>query len=76
MPDTELTANGWTAVSIDRRRLNKQCEQTNEPDLAMVEDIYFPCDMPLVRKTQLFAKQRLSAEAYNHSMRVYYWGTI
>ena len=41
-----------------------------------VEDIYFPSDVPLVSEAQTFAKQRLSPEAFNHSMRVYYWGTL
>ena len=39
-----------------------------------VADVYFPSDVALVTDAQAFVKKRLSPEAFNHSMRVFYWG--
>ncbi|KAB2102311.1 Cyanamide hydratase [Alternaria gaisen] len=70
----EVQANGWTAVPVSALKIFQARGQLSPPFVIEIEDVYFPSDNPLVAEAQNFAKTRLSAETYNHSMRVFYWG--
>ena len=75
MSAEEVQANGWTAVPVDGKQIIDGARPLSAPASITFEEISFPSDDPLVLEAQTFAKQRLSVEAFNHSMRVYYWGT-
>jgi cyanamide hydratase len=70
----ELQANGWTAVSVSGKQIIEARGPISPPDPVKVEDVHFPSEDPVIVEAQSFAKQHLSPEAYNHSMRVFYWG--
>lgn len=74
MSSTEVEANGWTAVPVSARAIVDSVGQLEKTPSYSVQDIEFPSGDTLVVEAQAFAKARLSPEAYNHSMRVYYWG--
>ncbi|KAM0206396.1 hypothetical protein ACHAQD_001568 [Fusarium lateritium] len=76
MSSTEVKANGWTAVPVSAKKIVDSVEKLEEVPTYKTEDIPFPSDDKLVAEAQGFVKARLSPEAYNHSMRVFYWGTI
>ncbi|KAF4901403.1 Cyanamide hydratase [Colletotrichum fructicola] len=46
----------------------------HEPAPISVQDIQFPSDDPVVAETLGYAKDRLHAQTFNHSMRVFYYG--
>ena len=75
MAQNEVLLNGWSAVSIDGMKLFNGKTYKTPPMPAKVEDIKFPSDDPVVAKAQQYAKENLPLETYNHSMRVYYYGT-
>lgn len=67
--------HGWTAqprdVSVflgDKKGLKKPVPQT-------VDSITFPTT-PLAKAVLEYAKRELREETFNHSMRVYYYGTL
>ncbi|KAI5456669.1 cyanamide hydratase family HD domain-containing protein [Mariannaea sp. PMI_226] len=74
MSATELNANGWTPVSVDIGQVFNGKPYLNQPEALLVSEIKFPVDDPLVAHIQAYAKARLSLQAYNHSMRVFYFG--
>lgn len=76
MSSSEVEANGWTAVSVSAKAIIDSLGQLNEVPSYAVQDLEFPSGDTLVGEAQAFAKARLSPEAYNHSMRVFYWGEL
>jgi cyanamide hydratase len=72
----EVQANGWTAVPISGKQIIEARRPISPPDPVKIEDVHFPLEDPIIVEAQSFVKRQLSPEAYNHSMRVYYWGTI
>lgn len=76
MSSCEVEANGWTAVSISAKAILDSVRQLEKGPSFTVQDIRFPSGDTLVGEAQAFAKARLSPEAYNHSMRVFYWGEL
>lgn len=74
MSSTEIEANGWTAVSVSARAIVDSVGSLEKVPSYTVQDIEFPSGDTLVSEAQAFVKARLSPEAFNHSMRVYYWG--
>ncbi|CAJ0554904.1 Ff.00g134170.m01.CDS01 [Fusarium sp. VM40] len=74
MSPTEVEANGWTAVSVSAKEIKDSVGQLGATQTYTVQDIIFPFEDKLVSEAQAFVKARLSPEAYNHSMRVFYWG--
>lgn len=72
----EVQANGWTAVPVSGKQIVEARKPTSPPDPVKVEDIHFPSEDPIIVEAQSFAQKHLSTEAYNHSMRVFYWGTF
>lgn len=76
MSSLEVKTNGWTAVPINAKNILDSVGKIAEVPTYKAEDIQFPSNDKLVVEAQAFAKARLSPEAYNHSMRVFYWGTL
>ncbi|KAI7773796.1 cyanamide hydratase [Diaporthe eres] len=76
MSSTEIKANGWTAVSVSAKAIIDSAGRLEKVPSYTVQDIEFPSGDALVGEVQAFVKTRLSPEAYNHSMRVFYWGTV
>lgn len=76
MSSPEAKTNGWTAVPLNAKNILDTVGKLAEVPTYKAEDIQFPSDDKLVAEAQAFAKARLSPEAYNHSMRVFYWGTL
>ena len=76
MTSSDIKANGWTAVSVSAKAIIDSVGQLEKVPFYTVQDIEFPSGDGLVSEAQAFAKARLSPEAYNHSMRVYYWGKV
>lgn len=74
MSSTEIKANGWTAVSVSAKAIIDSAGRLEKVPSYTVQDIEFPSGDALVGEVQAFVKARLSPEAYNHSMRVFYWG--
>lgn len=71
---SEEQLNGWTAVPLDAGKLFNGKAYRNMPSPIKVADISFPNHDVVVAKVQAHAKEKLSIETYNHSMRVYYYG--
>lgn len=71
----ELTeTHGWTAVprSLDKLIASRVEPKPSQP--VQVEDIPLP-DTALVKQVMQYAKAHLSVQTFNHSMRVFYYGT-
>jgi cyanamide hydratase len=74
MSTSEVKANGWTAVPVSARAIVNSVTKLQDSPSYTIEDITFPSSDKLVTEAQAFVKARLGPEAYNHSMRVFYWG--
>lgn len=72
----DIEANGWTAVPVDAGKIFGDKPFLHEPAPISVQDIQFPSDDPIIAKTLGYAKDRLHAQTFNHSMRVFYYGTF
>lgn len=72
---SDILANGWTAVPLDPSKLFGGKPYRTAPTALKTADIAWPSDDPLVAKMNTYAKEHLSREIYNHSMRVYYFCT-
>ncbi|KAF2473850.1 cyanamide hydratase [Lindgomyces ingoldianus] len=77
MPDNikseELASHGW--MSVPRSQLKTLAHATrNSPAKVSVDDITLP-NSSLVKQTLEFAKKELPKQTFNHSMRVYYYGS-
>jgi cyanamide hydratase len=71
-----ITEHGWTAVPVDPEAIFNGRPYLHKPAPVLAKDIHFPSDDPIVAKVQAYAKERLAPQAYNHSMRVFYWCTF
>ncbi|KAM0276123.1 hypothetical protein ACHAQH_007049 [Verticillium albo-atrum] len=76
MAADEVKTNGWSAVPVDAKQIFDSRGPLPQPAPVTTKDINFPSDNALVAEVQKFVQERLSAEAYNHSMRVFYWGSV
>jgi cyanamide hydratase len=76
MSSQEVKVNGWTAVPVSAKTIIESVKKLQDSSSSTIEDIKFPSDDTLVTEAQSFAKARLGTAAYNHSMRVFYWGKI
>ncbi|KAL2757337.1 hypothetical protein ACRALDRAFT_1060739 [Sodiomyces alcalophilus JCM 7366] len=70
----DIKKNGWDACPLNPAKILKGKAFLHEPKPLRVDEISFPSDDPVVAKVQEYAKARLMEQAYNHSMRVYYYG--
>ncbi|EFX06010.1 urea hydro-lyase cyanamide [Grosmannia clavigera kw1407] len=73
--DSATAEHGWAAVPRDPSVVLLGKEFLHEPKPLLVQDMLLPTLDPLVVKTQAYAKEKLSPQTYNHSMRVYHYAT-
>jgi cyanamide hydratase len=71
-----IAEHGWTAVPVDPDAIFKGKPYLHKPSPFLVKDIHFPSDDPIVAKAQAYAEEHLPRQTYNHSMRVFYFGTF
>lgn len=71
----ETEANGWTGMPANAGAIFGDKSFLNTPQPLSLEEIQFPFDEPSVAKTLKYAKEKLHTETFNHSMRVYFYGT-
>lgn len=76
MCQKDITSNGWTSTPADAGAIFKGKSFINEPEALPIGDIPFPFDDATVAKTLEYAKEKLHPETFNHSMRVYHYGTV
>lgn len=74
MTADETHANGWTAVPVSAKKIFESLGSLSPPAADDLKDLHFPSEDPIVVGAVQFVKARLSTEAFNHSMRVFYWG--
>ena len=68
-----LETHGWTAQVRDVSAFLGAKERLKAPEYQAVDSIPLP-DTPLAKAVLDYAKKELRVEAFNHSMRVYYYG--
>lgn len=66
---------GWSAVPRSHTKVFPASSSSEGPPPLKVSDLPFP-DTEIVSKTIAYAKEKLPAETFNHSLRVYYYGTL
>lgn len=74
MSRSQVQANGWIAVPVSTKKILDSLVKFQEVPPYKTQDISFPSEDKLVAEAEAFVKARLSPEAYNHSIRVFYWG--
>ena len=72
--DSDILEHGFTAVPRDINKILNGTGKLHDPSPLLTKDIPFPSS-PLVLEVQKYAKANLNEQTYNHSMRVYYYGT-
>ncbi|OAA56804.1 Cyanamide hydratase, HD-type [Cordyceps fumosorosea ARSEF 2679] len=72
---SDILSNGWTAVPLDASKLFDGKQYRVAPEPLSPAEIVWPSDDPVVAEMETYAKEHLSLEIYNHSMRVYYFAT-
>lgn len=68
-------AHGWTAQPRDVAVFLGHKNRLKEPAPQTVDSIAFPAT-PLAKAVLEYARKELREETFNHSMRVYYYGTL
>lgn len=68
-----IRAYGWGPKPRDPNVFLRE-KVSADPAPVLVESIRLP-DTPLANKALDYAKQELNTETFNHSMRVFYYGT-
>ncbi len=66
--------HGWTAVPRDTSTLLNGKKNVKDPEPVTVDSIPLP-KTPLAKKVLEYAQKELREETFNHSMRVFYYGT-
>lgn len=72
MEDATLE-HGWTTVPRSLEKLVNSRKSPRQSTPLTTDDIFLP-DSELVQQVSKYAKDRLPAETFNHSMRVFYYG--
>lgn len=68
------STHGWTAVPRDTSILLNGTKNVKDPRPVTVASIPLP-ETALAKKVLEYAQMELSEQTFNHSMRVYYYGT-
>jgi cyanamide hydratase len=69
----DADANGWTAVPRSLDQLLQHSKTGNTKPYS-VDEIPLPSS-PVAKQAMEYAKQHLPVPTFNHSMRVFYYGT-
>ena len=70
-----IEEHGWTAVPRSLEKLVAGRKDPKPSKAMKLAEIPLP-HSPLVQSVMQYAQQHLPAETFNHSMRVYYYGTM
>lgn len=70
----DIAKHGWTAVPVDAGEIFGNRPYQHKPPPIDADEIPFPSADPIVAAVQSYAQKNLPGPAYNHSMRVYYFG--
>lgn len=70
----EVKAYGWTAVPRDSSILLNERKNVQDPTPQTVHNTNCP-HTPLIKAITEYARTELPEPTFNHSMRVYYYGT-
>ncbi|KAK4173630.1 hypothetical protein QBC36DRAFT_245037 [Triangularia setosa] len=71
-----IALQGFTPLPVDANTIFQGKPYLHPPSPIAVSGIPFPSVTdPLVAKVQVYAKEKLPIQTYNHSMRVFYWST-
>ena len=68
-----MRTHGWTAVPRSFNTLLSSKSNLGQPKTLLIRDIAWPVDA-IVTNVRDFAKDKLTEQTFNHSMRVFYWG--
>lgn len=71
----DIQTNGWASVPVDAGKIFKDKPFINKPTPLLVKDIEFPSHDPVVASINEYAQAKLPKPTYNHSLRVFYFGT-
>ena len=71
----ETIAYGWTGIPRDPKVLLDHKPKLFDPKPVLISENPFPSST-LVQHVQAYAKSELQEQTYNHSMRVYYYGSF
>ena len=74
MSTIEIAQNGWTYVPLNPSNLFGGKAFKNIPEPLFISDMKFPSEDLIVAKVQSYAREKLPAQTFNHSMRVFYFG--
>jgi len=69
-----ISAYGFTAIPRSQSKILAHAG-SNKPAKALAEEITVP-STDLAKKVHAYAKEHLSEQTFNHSMRVFYYGSI
>jgi cyanamide hydratase len=69
---TELSANGWGAVSRSFTKSLADVDKSKQAELS-IDEVSQP-STDIAKKTFAFAKAQLPEKTFNHSIRVWYYG--
>jgi cyanamide hydratase len=73
--DEQIAEYGWTALSCDPSQWGGDRKNTREPVPQLCSQIPLP-ETPLVMAAMEYVKAELPEHTFNHSMRVFYYGTF
>jgi cyanamide hydratase len=73
--ENAIRLHGFTAISRDPKVYLQGKTHLHDPNPVTVEEIELP-GSDVARSVQQQAKFKLPSEAYNHSMRVFYYGEL
>jgi cyanamide hydratase len=75
MTNPDIEKFGWTAVPRHLKTLLQQSQASSSPAKHIAASSIKLPDSPLVKAVHEYVKKELPIETFNHSMRVYYYGT-
>lgn len=70
----QIEEYGWSAVPCDPKQWSAMKKSTKPPVPQLVKDITLP-DTSIIKAAMEYAKAELPTQTFNHSMRVFYYGT-
>lgn len=73
--DQQIKEYGWTALSCNPQEWGGVAEYNKAPVQQLCADVPLP-DTPVVRAAMAYVKEELPEHTFNHSMRVFYYGTF
>jgi cyanamide hydratase len=73
--DEQIAEYGWTALSCDPTQWGSNKKYNHEPKPQLCNQVPIP-DTPLIKSAMDYAKAELPEHTFNHSMRVFYYGTF